>query len=99
MIGRAPCAAQMGQAEAVGLAVGVVVAAAGLDGVGSGVGAPLQHAERGVRTGELTHRARAHGPGAGAVECPDGSSKPFELLISVSDGLDRYRLLNARSVH
>ena len=51
--------------------VAVGVAAAGLHGVGTRVGTPLDHAEGEVRAGELADGARADGSGGGAVERMD----------------------------
>ena len=64
-------AAEMGEAEAVQMVVGVGVAAARLHGVGTGVRAPLDGAEGEVGAGELAHGARADRTGAGAVEGMD----------------------------
>ena len=52
----------MGEAEAVDPAVSVGVATSRLDGVGAGVGAPLDHPEGRVGAGELAHRAGLTGP-------------------------------------
>ena len=71
LVGGAAGAAQVGEAEAVDPAVRVGIPAAGLDGVGVGVGTPLHHAERDVRPWELAHGARVHRPGSGAVERMD----------------------------
>ena len=71
LVGGAAGAAEVGEAEAVDPGVRVGVPAAGLDGVGAGVGAPLDHPERRVGAGELAHGARVDGPGAGAVEGVD----------------------------
>ena len=67
----APRSAQVREAEAVDVRVAVGVAPAGLCGVRARVGTPLEHAERDIGTGELSHGARAHGPGRRAVERMD----------------------------
>ncbi len=67
----APGPAEVGQAEALDARVADVVAPAGLDGVRGRVGAPLDHAEGEVGTGELAHGARGHGARTGPIERVD----------------------------
>ena len=64
-------AAQVGEAEPAegGVAVGVAAARGGPSR--RGVGAPLDHPERQVGSGELADRARIHRPGARTVERVD----------------------------
>ena len=71
LVGGAAGTAEMGEAEAVDPGVRVGVPAARLNGVGDGVGAPLNHAEGRVGAREFTHGARDDRPGAGAVERMD----------------------------
>ena len=68
LVGGAAGAAEMREAEAADVAVGVGVPAAGLDGIGAGVGAPLHHPEGDVGPGELAHGSGTDRSRARAVE-------------------------------
>ena len=88
LVRRAPRSAEVGQAEAVDLRVGVGVAPAGLHCVRAGVRAPLHHAEGDVGSGELAHGARADGSRPRSVERMD-AGPPGRCRRSLAVGIPK----------